>query len=148
MFLEWRATVYYSAPVKMYVACARECVCVCCCKQALFMKWRWSTESCSHFKHHLFISPLWGTCTHSHTHPRWQKFFSSFHHAPVINLIPSPYSYAPSLNPSLPWNRWSVLSPNAAFRAIFIWRKKLISHSMNFHILHSAVIGKWRATGL
>lgn len=36
------------------------------CKQALFMKLRWSVESCSHFKHHLFINPLCGMHTHTH----------------------------------------------------------------------------------
>lgn len=85
-------------------------------------------------------------------------------HAPavteILQFLPSctsdqPYSLAlilppppPSLNPSLPWNWWTVLSRSAAFCAIFIWRKKLISHSMNFHNLCSAVIGKWWATGL
>lgn len=71
VFLERRAAAYSSALVAMDVACA---VSVCCwsCKQALLMKWRWSTESCSHFKHHLFISPPCGTHTHTkqHTHTR------------------------------------------------------------------------------
>lgn len=38
------------------------------CKQALFLKLRWSVESCSHFKHHLFINPPRGTHTHTQTY--------------------------------------------------------------------------------
>lgn len=34
------------------------------CKQALSMKLRRSMESCSHFKHHLFINPLYEMHTH------------------------------------------------------------------------------------
>lgn len=103
------------------------------CKQALFMKLRWPVESCSHFKHHLFINPPCGM----HTQTQWQKFCRFFRHAPTINLIPSSFSSHP---PSFPQNRWSVLSPNAAFHAIFIWRNRLVSHSMNFHKLSLGLI--------
>lgn len=42
-------------------------VCTQDCKQALFVKLRWSVESCSHFKHNLFINPLCGMHTHKDT---------------------------------------------------------------------------------
>lgn len=102
------------------------------CKQALSMKLRRSMESCSHFKHHLFINPLY----EMHTHRQVTE---------ILQILPShsddqPHSLFSSHPPSFPRNRWSVLSPNAAFHAIFIWRNKLVSHSMNFHKLSLGLI--------
>lgn len=73
VFLE-RATVYWSLPVaEQYVAWDCVFVSVWSCKQALLMKWRWSRESCSDFRHNLFIRPLCGTYTHSHTCTRGDR---------------------------------------------------------------------------
>lgn len=124
-------------------------VCVWSCKQALLMKWGWSRESCSHFKHHLFITPLCARLTRRHKHMRWQKFCSLFHHAPAINLIPFPP----------PLSFLSSLKINGVFchpKLCFVQYSSkvgegegaLISYSMNFHKLHKALIGKWRTSCL
>lgn len=106
------------------------------CKQAPFMKLRWSVESCSHFKHHLFINPWCGMHTHRHGDRNSADSSVTLQRSTSFPL-PSSLSSHP---PSFPRNRWSVLSPNAAFHAIFIWRNKLVSHSMNFHKLSLGLV--------
>lgn len=136
------------------------CDCVCVCvqnrKQALLTKWRWSTESCSRFKHHLFISPLRGTHTHTHAvtnvHAETDilQFISSrTDNQPHSLILHPPRPRSPSALPSFridgvfchPMLRFMQYSSKGR-------KKKLISHSMNFHKLSSAPIGKSRSTGL
>ena len=139
MFLKRRATVYSTASVATDVEGVRECVYVCVrsCKQALLMKRRWSTESCSHFKHHLFISPLCGTNTHTVTQSdRNSAVYSITHQRSTSFPHPSlsAPSFSPSLLPSLKSMECFVTQCRVSCN-IHLKKKKLISHSMNFHKL-------------
>lgn len=87
------------------------------------------------------------TYRESQTHMEWQKFCSLFHHAPTINLIPSSFPFYPlpqSLPPSFLEIDGGFCHPMLHFvQYSSEGKKRLISHSMNFHKLCSAVIFKW-----
>lgn len=53
------------------------------------MKWRWSMESCSHFKHHLFIRPLCATSTFTHAAIEILQFIPSRTSDQTHSLPPS-----------------------------------------------------------
>lgn len=104
--------------------------CVCSCKQALFMKQRWSVESCSHFKHHLFISPLCMTDVHRVTHEQSVTEILQLHqHTQAINLIPS--TNTPLLSSFKLME--CFVTQCCLLCNIHQKKKKLISHLMNFH---------------
>lgn len=83
-------------------------MCVWSCKQALLMKRRGSRESCSHFKHHLFITPLCAglTCTDANTcGDRNSAACTITHQWSTSFLCPAAFPPPPSFLPSLKINK-------------------------------------------
>lgn len=90
MFLERRATVYYSARAAI---AAHECVCLCVCMcvcRIVNKHFSWSGDGLWRAALISNIIYLLVPCVgHTHTHSHSD---SLFHHAPTINLIPSSFS--------------------------------------------------------
>lgn len=134
---------------RCHSVCMRVCACtvyVCVCR-VVNRHFSWSGDGLRRAALisniiYLLAPCVWHTHTHCHTRAhsdRNSAVYSITHQRSTsfpYPFLPPPPSIPPF---SLPWNRCSVLSPNAAICAIFVWRrKKLISQSINFYKLFVA----------
>lgn len=146
MFLERRATVYYSALVTINVC---ECVCVCVIVNKHFsssVDGLWRAALISNIIY-LLVPCMGHTHTHSHKHTwidRNSAVYSITHQRSTSFPHPSlcTPSFNPFLLPSLKSMECFVTQCCVSCNIHLKGKKKLISHSMNFHKLCLAVICK------